>query len=152
MEYGRLPSKEKTTMSVPEMSRILGLGKTEGYWLIKKNYFKTVRACNRFRIYIDSFEDWYAGQWRYWKVEGPPPGSKFPEYISKQEIMKSLGISEGSYSYIVYEKPRLKTFQKDGITCILRADFEKWLRSQSYYKKVKEAKGDEHGIDSQTEE
>ena len=31
---------DKKSISVPEMRRILGLGKTESYWLIKKGYFK----------------------------------------------------------------------------------------------------------------
>ena len=29
----------KTSMSVPEMGKMLGLGKVESYWLVKKNYF-----------------------------------------------------------------------------------------------------------------
>ena len=28
----------KTSMSVPEMGKMLGLGKVESYWLVKKNY------------------------------------------------------------------------------------------------------------------
>jgi len=31
----------KTSMSVPEMGKMLGLGKVESYWLVKKNYFMT---------------------------------------------------------------------------------------------------------------
>ena len=34
-------TRKRTSMSVPEMGRMLGLCKTESYWLIKKNYFKT---------------------------------------------------------------------------------------------------------------
>ena len=33
-------ARKRTSMSVPEMGRLLGLCKTESYWLIKKNYFK----------------------------------------------------------------------------------------------------------------
>ena len=58
----------KTSMSVPEMRRLLGLGKTESYWLIKKGYFKTIIAGKRMRVMIDSFENWYAGQTHYKKV------------------------------------------------------------------------------------
>ena len=32
-------TRKRTSMSVPEMGRMLGLCKTESYWLIKKNYF-----------------------------------------------------------------------------------------------------------------
>ena len=31
-------SKKRTSMSVREMGRLLGLGKTESYYLVKKNY------------------------------------------------------------------------------------------------------------------
>ena len=58
----------KTSMSVPEMRRLLGLGKTESYWLVKKGYFKTIIAGKRMRVMIDSFEEWYVGQTHYKKV------------------------------------------------------------------------------------
>ena len=51
--------RKRTSMSVPEMGRMLGLGKTESYWLIKKNYFKTILVGNTMRVMIDSFEEWY---------------------------------------------------------------------------------------------
>ena len=57
--------RKRTSMSVPEMGRMLGLGKTESYWLIKKNYFKTILVGNTMRVMIDSFEEWYANQFKY---------------------------------------------------------------------------------------
>lgn len=48
----------KKSMSVPEMRRILGLGKTESYWLVKKNYFKTIVVAGKMRVMVDSFEEW----------------------------------------------------------------------------------------------
>lgn len=57
----------KTSMSVPEMGKMLGLGKVESYWLVKKNYFKTIQVAGRMRVMLDSFEDWYAGQFHYKK-------------------------------------------------------------------------------------
>ena len=53
-------TRKRTSMSVPEMGRLLGLGKTESYWLIKKNYFKTITVGGTMRVMIDSFEEWYA--------------------------------------------------------------------------------------------
>ena len=44
--------RKRTSMSVPEMGRMLGLGKTESYWLIKKNYFKTILVGNTMRVMI----------------------------------------------------------------------------------------------------
>ena len=68
--------RKRTSMSVPEMGRMLGLGKTESYWLIKKNYFKTILVGNTMRVMIDSFEEWYANQFKYQKVDGTPPGEE----------------------------------------------------------------------------
>ena len=46
---------DKKSISVPEMRRILGLGKTESYWLIKKGYFKTIMLFGKIRVMTDSF-------------------------------------------------------------------------------------------------
>lgn len=60
--------RAKTSMSVMEMGKMLGLSKTEAYWLVKKNYFSTVIAGKRMRVMVDSFESWYASQNHYKKV------------------------------------------------------------------------------------
>lgn len=59
----------KISMSVIEMGQMLGLSKTEAYWLVKKNYFITIIAGKRMRVMVDSFESWYAGQTHYKKVD-----------------------------------------------------------------------------------
>ena len=46
----------KTSMSVPEMGKMLGLGKVESYWLVKKNYFKTIQVAGRMRVTSVSLE------------------------------------------------------------------------------------------------
>ena len=48
---------KKKSMSVREMRRLLGLGKTESYWLVKKNYFDTVIIGGKMRVMIESFEN-----------------------------------------------------------------------------------------------
>ena len=60
---------KKKSMSVREMRRLLGLGKTESYWLVKKNYFDTVIIGGKMRVMVDSFEEWYAGQNHYKKKD-----------------------------------------------------------------------------------
>lgn len=55
----------KISMSVPEMRKLLGLGKTASYWLVKKNYFETVIVAGRMRVMIESFERWYRAQTHY---------------------------------------------------------------------------------------
>lgn len=73
-----MADKERTIISVPEMGKWLGLGKTESYWLVKKQYFKVVTVgvnpkTRKMRVLLDSFEKWYAGQTHYKKVTEEPP-------------------------------------------------------------------------------
>ena len=62
-------SISKKSISVPEMRRMLGLGKTASYWLVKKGYFKTIIAGGKMRVMLDSFEEWYQNQTHYKKVD-----------------------------------------------------------------------------------
>lgn len=82
--------KKKTTMSVPEMRRMLGLRKTDSYWLVHKQCFETVMVKGKMRIVIDSFERWYANQVKYKKVDGPPPEkSSDPTPIPRRNWQRS---------------------------------------------------------------
>ena len=67
----------KTSMSVPEMTKLLGLSKVEGYWLVNKGNFRTIMVAGKTRVIISSFEEWYAGQFHYRKVTGEEPGTKW---------------------------------------------------------------------------
>ncbi len=74
----------KTSMSVPEMGKMLGLGKVESYWpemadllglksgtaydLVKRGYFETTLIDRRIRIITSSFEAWYQKQTHYVKI------------------------------------------------------------------------------------
>ena len=60
--------RTKTSMSVMEMGKLLGIGKTDAYWLIKKKPFTIITVDKKMRIMIDSFEEWYASQSHYHKV------------------------------------------------------------------------------------
>lgn len=77
----------KTSMSVPEMGKMLGLGKVESYWLVKKNYFKTIQVAGRMRVMLDSFEDWYAGQFHY---------KKSGWYTARREMEAYYDVSSGN--------------------------------------------------------
>ena len=55
-------------MSVPEMREILGLKKTESYWLVHRNLFKTEIIGGKMRVDIESFEKWYRSQTMFHKV------------------------------------------------------------------------------------
>ncbi len=87
-----LTYQDKKTMSVPDVMRILGLGKTATYRLINQCRFKTYLVLGKMRVDVDSFEDWYAGQFHYEKVNGERPGKKYGKTLSPLTVAKVLGI------------------------------------------------------------
>lgn len=127
---------KKKSMSVREMRRLLGLGKTESYWLVKKNYFDTVIIGGKMRVMIESFENWYANQLHYKKIIGEAPGKNWTSItMSIQETARLLGIAEGTLYDLMKKKP-FKTVKVGMYTRIYIDSFEDWYNSQSHYKKV----------------
>ena len=127
---------KKKSMSVREMRRLLGLGKTESYWLVKKNYFDTVIIAGKMRVMIESFENWYANQLHYKKIIGEAPGKNWTSItMSIQETARLLGIAEGTL-YDLMKKKLFKTVKVGMYTRIYIDSFEDWYNSQSHYKKV----------------
>lgn len=126
MEIGILPPKMKTTISVPEMRRLLGLGKTESYWLVKKHVFKSITVNGQIRVDIKSFEEWYAGQFHYKKTTGEPPGSRWNEtVISLEETATKIGVCVSTiYEYI--NKGKLKAINISNKLWVYRESLEKW--------------------------
>lgn len=126
----------KKSMSVPEMGRILGLGKTESYWLVKKNYFRTIVVAGKMRIMVDSFEEWYANQLHYKKVDGTPQGSYWTAItMSVQETADLLGIKPATL-YDLLKKQPFKIEKVGMYLRIYKDSFEEWYSSQTHYKKV----------------
>ena len=111
----------KTSMSVPEMGKMLGLGKVESYWLVKKNYFKTIQVAGRMRVMLDSFEDWYAGQFHYKK-----------------------GLKSGT-AYDLVKRGYFETTLIDRRIRIITSSFEAWYQKQTHYVKISE-RSNENGI------
>lgn len=127
---------KKKSMSVREMRRLLGFGKTEAYWLVKKNYFDTVIIGGKMRVMIESFENWYANQLHYKKIIGEAPGKNWTSItMSIQETARLLGIAEGTLYDLMKKKP-FKTVKVGMYTRIYIDSFEDWYNSQSHYKKV----------------
>lgn len=97
-----MPDEKKTTMSVAEMGKMLGLGKTEPYWLVHKNCFETIMVNGKMRVVIESFEKWYANQTKRKKVNGPPPGEELrANSYSVQEIADMLSLDNTSVYYLI---------------------------------------------------
>lgn len=127
----------KKSISVPEMRRMLGLGKTDSYWLIKKEYFKTIILFGKIRVMTDSFEEWYANQFHYKKVDGTPPGQNWQHTMSIHETAEMLGISSTTV-YSLIEKQCFTALTVSGKKRIVKKSFEKWYASQNKYHIVKE--------------
>ena len=87
----------KNTMSVPEMRRLLGLKKTESYWLVHRNFFETKIIDGKMRVDIESFEKWYANQVKHKKVNGEEPGAELMKTsYSFQDAANLLGINSAN--------------------------------------------------------
>ena len=137
-----METKQKKTMSVREMGRLLGLKKVESYWLVHKEYFETVLISGKMRVVTESFERWYAGQVKYHKVTGEQPGQRLcQESYSAQDMAKMLGVSEDVAYYIIsrYELPVVLV---DYWKRVPRDAFEKWYASQSKYRTLEDQEKD----------
>lgn len=126
---------DKKSMSVPEMRRMLGLGKTESYWLIKKGWFKTIMLFGKIRVMTDSFEEWYANQFHYKKVDGTLPGQSWRHTMSIRETADILGIAPTTV-YSLLDKDLFTVLTVSGKKRIDKESFEEWYSSQSHYHKA----------------
>ena len=100
---------------VPEMGKLLGLKKTDRYWLVHKNVFESKEIAGKIRINIASFEKWYANQIKYHKVTGEEPGKELKSWsYSVKEVADLLDVDD----YLVYEL--LNTQEKSNGSCYCR--------------------------------
>ena len=126
----------KKSIAVTEMRRILGLGKTESYWLVHKNYFETIIVAGKMRIMVDSFEGWYANQLHYKKIDGTPAGANWTAItMSIKETAQMIGITDSSL-YALLKKRPFRTTQVGRYKRIYKDSFERWYESQAHYKKA----------------
>lgn len=130
---------EKTSISVPEMQRILGMKKVEAYWLVKQGRFKVILVGGKMRIMLDSFEEWYGKQYHYKKVDGPEPGQLLPPSWTVPEIAGILGLNTGSVYELIKNHTPFATVTVDGQIRVLKKDFETWYQSQTHYKSREDA-------------
>ena len=130
-------SEDRKTMTVPQMRKMLGLKKTESYWLVHRNFFKTDIVNGHMMIDVESFEKWYANQVKHRKVDGPEPGAELTRMsYSFAEVAEMLGVS-GAVVYEIWDKNNLETFTVDFVKRIPKEVFEKWYAGQTHYRKRK---------------
>ena len=128
--------KSKKTMSVPEMRRLLGLKKTDSYWLVHRNFFQTHIVNGQMRVDIASFEKWYANQVKHKKVNGEEPGAELMKSsYSFRDAANLLGI-HSSNLYEIWRDQNLKTITVDFTKRIPIEVFEEWYEHQIMYQKV----------------
>lgn len=142
--YKKKPAGKKKWMTVSEMGNLLGLKKTDRYWLLHKDLFLHEEYYGKIRINIDSFEKWYANQIKYHKVTGEEPGLELKnKTYSVKDISKLLGICE-SCVYDLMKKDVFEVIIVDYWKRIPKKSFWSWYEGQSHYRtqqdKEKDAK------------
>lgn len=116
---------DKTSISVPTLQRMLGLKKGAAYWLIKQGHFEVIIVGKKMRVTLDSFEEWYASQFHYKKVDGPAPGQKYANTLSASEVGAILGM-ENSWLYEFLKAEPFPVVWVDGHPRIDKSGFEAW--------------------------
>lgn len=126
--------KVASTMTVPEMRDLLGIKKTDSYWLIKKNEFETIIYNGQMRVDKASFEEWYAHQDHYHKVVGEKPGEKLHmETYTVRDVAEIVGISKDCVRDFIKKQgiPYWLDKQKFRID---KASFDEWISHQVHYR------------------
>lgn len=129
----------KTSMSVIEMGKSLGLGKTESYWLVHKEQFETRFVAGKMRVMVESFERWYAHQLHYKKISGELPGKELlKRTMTVPTMAKLLGIKEANAYELIHRLHfrSVKTEYSSQRLLIDKATFNEWLKKQTHYKIV----------------
>ena len=123
--YKKIENPNKKWMTVAQMGKMLGLKKTDRYWLIHKNYFRTETLMGKMRVDVESFEKWYANQVKYHKIGGEAPGKELKEHsLSARDIEEILECG----SWTAYEI--MNKFKDD----IIIVDYWKRLPAEVFWK------------------
>ena len=121
-------------MTVRKMGDLLGLKKTERYYLVKKGFFEVIQVNGQMWVVCDSFEKWYVNQAKYKKVTGEEPGRELKEWsYSPREIAQLLEIDEATV-YEILKDNQIETVTVDYWKRVPKEAFEKWYSSQKRYR------------------
>ncbi len=136
-------SSDRAWMSVKDMGDLLGIRKTDRYWLVHKNVFETKTIQGKIWVNVESFEKWYANQVKYQKTTGEEPGLELREWsFSPRDIAALLEISEDR----VYELIKTKDWETVTVDYWLRIkkeSFWEWYRGQKHYRTIEDRQNDE---------
>jgi predicted DNA-binding transcriptional regulator AlpA len=136
-------SSDRAWMSVKDMGDLLGIRKTDRYWLVHKNVFETKTIQGKMWVNVESFEKWYANQVKYQKTTGEEPGLELREWsFSPRDIAALLEISEDR----VYELIKTKNWETVTVDYWLRIKkdaFWEWYQGQKHYRTSEDRQNDE---------
>lgn len=131
------------SFSVPELRKMLGVGKTDSYWILKHRSLKTVTVKGQIRILKSSFLEWYDNQTKYRILNGPPPGKALRTMsYSVGNLAELLAVSEDTI-YTLLSKEVLETFTVDYCTRITKESFERWYSGQEKFRMTADRARDE---------
>ena len=135
--YKRRPTQKRTWMTVPEMGKLLGLKKTDQYWLVHKNVFESKEIAGKMRINIASFEKWYDSQSRYRTKEDREKDDIVEEAtITMPEMARLLGLTR-SQVYQILRNPKYSHFFETIVIAekkrITKENFQKCLEGQNQF-------------------
>ena len=129
-----MAATEGTTMTVQAMGRMLGLKKTESYYLLHKHNFETVTINHQLRVVRASFEQWNAHQDKYRKVNGPEPGIMLQsQFYCVAEIADMLSLHDSSARDLI-QKQHWPTLIVAGRLRVPKKVFDQWYASQHRYR------------------
>ena len=129
-----MAATEGTTMTVQAMGMMLGLKKTESYYLLHKHNFETVTINHQLRVVRASFEQWYAHQDKYRKVNGPKPGIMLQsQFYCVAEIAAMLSLHDSSARDLI-QKQHWPTLIVAGRLRVPKKVFDQWYASQHRYR------------------
>lgn len=125
------------------MDDLLGLKKTDRYWLLHKNVFEWKEIVDQMRVNIESFEKWYANQVKYHKVTGEEPGRELKEWsFSIRDLSELLEIEE-SVVYDLIKREGLETVIVDYWKRIPKKSFWEWYHNQDKYQTKEDRKANQ---------
>ena len=125
---------QRKSFTVSELRKMLGIQKTESYWILKHREIETVRINGRIRILKSSFDKWYANQTKYHIIGGPEPGEELrANSYSPKDLMEILDISE-YVAYTLIAKGCFETFTVDYTIRVTKESFDHWYTSQDKYR------------------
>ena len=127
---------------VRELRKMLGIKKTDSYWILKNRDIQTVTVNGKIRILKESFWNWYNNQTKYHIIGGPEPGEALKaDSYSVHDLMELLDISE-YIAYTLIAKEIFDVIKVDYQMRITKESFESWYPTQDKYRLAEDRAAD----------